>query len=105
MSCLDQNVKKLKVLMLTVHFHVKQLKLTFLFKVLQGHFHTCYRRRATNINAWSLDVMRVRLPSWFLLQMRFELTSVEPEVRCCRVYSQISRAALTCTLRERMTPC
>ncbi|TNN62937.1 hypothetical protein EYF80_026817 [Liparis tanakae] len=32
----------------------------------------------------------------------FESTSAEPEVRRCRVYSQISRAALTCTLRERM---
>lgn len=40
-----------------------------------------------------------------LLQQRFESTSEEPEVRCCRVYSQISRAALTCTLSERMTPC
>lgn len=32
-------------------------------------------------------------------------TSEGPDVSCCRVYSQISSAALTCTLSERMTPC
>lgn len=73
----------------------------FSFKVPQDAFHTCYQRGARKADAWRSDVMSTGP----LLQQRFESTSEEPEVRCCRVYSQISRAALTCTLSERMTPC
>lgn len=43
---------------------------------------------------------------WFLPQEEFGFTSGDPHPESlCRVYSQISRAALTCTLSERMTPC
>lgn len=73
-------------------FHVQKIKSAFSLKMFPPWRHFNIRRTAGRAVG-------------FLLQLCFELTSAESWLRCCRVYSQISRAALTWTLRERMTPC